>query len=323
MRQSLSTLGAAVALTLAAPPWSAATTTATDVELRALLARYAPAVVGVKAVIKTEVQMAGQGRDQENTLDTLGVVVDPGGLIMISNTQISARRIAEIMAAVGGPSDFDFTLTPTAFTVFFAGDDEGRPALLAAVDTQLDLAFLQLETPPETPLAAVDLTKAAEPAVGQEVVLVSRLDQSFGYSPYCELVRVAGEVRKPRLAWVLDGEVSGLGLPAFDPAGVPVGVISTVVSTVGSETAAGRGGVGGLFAGLNRRKTLGPVGVFLLPVAPVAKAVELSRERSRELLRERKEGDGEREDSSAEAPVGKSNPATESQQTGGGAPLPP
>jgi hypothetical protein len=271
------------------PPSSAAGAAAGGAELGALLARYAPAVVGVKAVVKTEVQMGGQGRDQESTLDTLGVVVDPSGLIMISNTQISARRIADIMAAVGGPSDFEFTLTPTDFKVYFAGEDAGRPAFLAAVDTQLDLAFVQLEAPPETPLGAVDFAAGVEAAVGQEVVAVSRLNQSFDHAAYFELVRVSGEVKKPRPAWVLDGEVSGLGLPVFTAAGEPVGVVSTVVSTVRGEGAAGGRGAGEMFGGLNQRKTLGPVGIFLLPARPVAKAVELSKERARELLRERKE----------------------------------
>jgi hypothetical protein len=135
----------------------------------------------------------------------------------------------------------------------------------------------------------VDFAAGVEPAVGQEVVAVSRLNQSFDHAAYFELVRVNGEVKKPRQAWVLDGEVSGLGLPVFTTAGEPVGVVSTVVSTVGGEAASGGGAAREMFGGLNQRKTLGPVGIFLLPARPVAKAVDQSRERARELLRERRE----------------------------------
>ncbi len=290
---------------LASPPPARA---ASEAELRGLLARYAPAVVGVKAVVKTEVQMGGQGRDQENSLDTLGVVVDPGGLIMISNTQISARRIADIMAAMGGPSDFEFNLTPTDFKVFFAGDDVGKPALLAAVDTQLDLAFLQLESPPESPLPAVDLGSGVDPEVGQEAVAISRLNRSFDYAAYFELVWVSGEVKKPRKAWLLDGEVTGLGLPIFNADGAPVGVVSTVISTVGGE--GGMRSAGDMFGGINQRKTLGPVGIFLLPVKPVAKAVELSKERAKALLEEHRE-EGETGPPAVETPAAEEAPAAE------------
>lgn len=259
-------------------------------ELRALVERYAPAVVAVKAVVKLEVQMGGQGRDQEQTLDLLGTVVDPSGLVMISNAQISSARLREMMTALGMADEgFDFTMTPTDFKVFFAGDLQGRPALLAAADTQLDLAFLQLVDPGETPLPAVDLTAAVEPEIGQEVVGVSRLNPSFDYAPYFEQARISGEVRKPRPSWILDGQFATLGLVAFTPAGKPVGVVSTVVSAVAGNGSGAGGGFGGIIASLGPRKTIGPVGVFLLPAAPVAKAIERSKERAAELLRERRE----------------------------------
>jgi hypothetical protein len=125
---------------------------------------------------------------------------------------------------------------------------------------------------------------------------VSRLNQSFDHAAYYETYRIAGEVTKPRRAWVLDGDLSALGLPVFDADGVPLGVVSTVVSTIAPE-GAGRTGPSALAGALDQRKTLGPVGIFMLPARPVAKAVELSLGRARELLRER-------QGAAAEAPAG-------------------
>lgn len=256
-------------------------------QARALLERVAPALVSVEVVVKVELQMGGQGRDQESSIDALGVVVDPGGLILLSNLQISASRINDLLRATGAAPGVDFKMTPTRFEVKLDGDDRGRPALLAAVDSQLDLAFLQLEEPPAEPLPAIDFSAAVDPEVGDEVVAVSRLNESFDHAPYFETYRVSGAVKRPRRAWVLDGEVSAIGLPVFTPAGEPVGVVSTVLSSV---TADGGGfGPGGLLGGLDRRKTLGPVGIFLLPARPVARAIELSRQRADELLAERRE----------------------------------
>ena len=263
---------------------------ATDADLRSLLERYAPAVVAVKAVVKVELQMGSQGRDQEQTLEMLGVVVDPSGLVMISNAQISSSRLSEMMTSLGMVEDgFQFTMTPTEFKIYFEGEDQGRLAFLAAADTQLDLAFLQLEDPGKTPLPAVDFAAAAEPALGQEVVGLSRLNSSFDHAAFYEVARVSGEVLKPRRAWILDGQLATLGLAVFSIAGKPVGVISTVVSSVAPESSGGGGGLSGIIASLGARKTVGPVGVFLLPAAPVAKAVELSKVRAGKLLEERRE----------------------------------
>ena len=295
----VSVLAAILAALLAAAPAARAVS---DDELKSLVARYAPAVVAVKAVVKVELQMGGQGRDQEQTFDLLGVVVDPSGLVMISNAQISSSRLKEMMTALGMADEkFQFSMTPTEFKVLFEGDEQGRPAFLAAADTQLDLAFLQLEQPGEAPLPAVDFAAGGEPMVGQEVVGVARLNASFDHAAYFEQARVSGEVRKPRRAWVLDGSLSSLGLPVFSAAGQPLGVISTVLSSVAPDAAAGGGGgLGGIAASLGPRKTVGPIGVFLLPAAPVAKAIELSKARAATLLRERREA-GEKGEEGAPA----------------------
>jgi hypothetical protein len=276
---------------------------ATDAGLRSLLERYAPAVVAVKAVVKVELQMGGQGRDQEQTFEMLGVVVDPSGLVMISNAQISSSRLSEMMTSLGMVEEgFQFTMTPTEFKVYFEGVDQGRPAFLAAADTQLDLAFLQLEDPGPTPLPAVDFTTAAEPTLGQEVVGLARLNSSFDHAAYYEVARVSGEVRKPRRAWILDGQLTTLGLAVFNAAGKPVGVISTVVSSVAPDTAGNGGGLSGIIASLGPRKTVGPVGVFMLPATPVAKAIELSKVRAAKLLEERREAGG-KSDQASPAPA--------------------
>jgi S1-C subfamily serine protease len=281
----------------------------------ALLERYAPAVVSVEAVVKIEFQMGGQGNDQETTLDTVGAVVDPSGLIMMSNLQLSATRIRDIMSAMGAGGGFELNLTPQSFEVRLPGETKGRKALLAAVDQQLDLAFLQLEEPPAEPLVSFDLGAGADPVVGETVYSVSRLNESFDHAAYFESYRVAGEVRKPRRAWVLDGDLSVLGLPVVDAQGRAVGVVTTVLSTVASD----QSGMGPLsFLGnLDQRKTLGPVGMFLLPASQVARAVAQSKERAAALLRERRESGGAEPAPAVEPAVEEVPAAVEEPETAG------
>ena len=161
---------AASAATAAAP--------AADVQGAAdVLARYAPAIVRVEAVLETRLNLGGQGEAEDSRLDVLGAVVSPDGLVMIWNSHISSARMTEMMEAAGRTEGMGIQVVPRSFTVMLP---EGEvPALLAATDSALDLAFLQLERPPAQPLPFVDFTHAAKPAVGDALLAVSRLGRGF------------------------------------------------------------------------------------------------------------------------------------------------
>lgn len=272
---------------LAAPPAAAVE----PETVRALLDRHAPAVVTIEAVVRTEFQMGGQGEDQESNLDLVGTLVDPQGLILVWNSRISSSRISammELMAgSTGAPSDFGIDMTPLSFQVRLPGSDEQVEAFLAASDPQLDLAFLQIAVPPSEPLPYVDLAQAATPAVGDELFAVNRLSASFAHAPFVETGRLVGELAKPRPALIFEGDFQGMGLLVFDSAARPVGVISTVLSSVATERAAANMAGMGQMLDSGDGKTMGPLGVFVLPAPLVARAVERSLERARAMQEER------------------------------------
>ncbi len=278
--------------------------------LRQLLDRYSPAVVSVEAVVRTEMQMGGQGQDEESEVDLVGAVVDPSGLIMIWNSRISSARIAEMMRLMGrDEGGFDLRMTPLSFDVRLPGREEPVEAFLTASDPQLDLAFLQLAEAPAEPLAHFDLIAGdggeGEPLLGQEVFAVNRLSTSFAHAPFLGTGRVVGELAKPRRAWIVTGDFQSYGLPLVTADGRVVGVLSTVVSSVGADRAAAQmqGGMANMVGG-GDGKTMGPIGSFALPVEAVARLVERSLARARELAAERAEGEGS--EGSAEDDAGES-----------------
>ncbi len=286
-RRTLAAVALSALAAAALPPAAVAAEEAAAV--RGLLGRYGPATVSVEAVVKMEMQMNGQGNQQEGKLDLVGAVVDPGGLIMVWNSSISSSRFKEMVELMGrGGDDFDVKLTPTSFEVTLPGAARPQAAFLAASDSNLDVAFLQLAEPPAEPLVAVDFAAAASPAVGQTVYAVSRLNPSFDRTLYLSRLLLVGEMAKPRRGWVVDGEPTTLGLPVFDDAGRPVGVLASVLSSVGTDPGGGMQGFGGMLGGQNG-KTSGPIGVFVLPPEPVARAIALSKERAAKLLAERAE----------------------------------
>lgn len=252
----------------------------------ALVTRYAPAVVNLKISLKTEAENGGE--PDETTQEVQGVVVDPGGLILVWNSHFSPNRFLEVFAQMGG-GDFRMKVTPTDIRVHLDGESVDHAAFLAAADSDLDLAFVQLVEPPAKPLVAVDFSAPAEVRIGDEVAAVSRLTSTFDRVPYFDVVRVAGEIRKPRPAWIVSGgNATQLGMPYFAADGRPAGVLATVTSKARSDAAMNAGNLMADLLSLGRGQVeVGPLGVFLVPAAKVAPVIDQARKRAAELLAER------------------------------------
>ncbi len=263
-----------------------------------LLERIAPSVVSLRVILKTEFNMDDSVRDQESVLEARGALVDASGLVLIWNSQLSANRLIETVEQMGNGEDFKLKITPTDFRVTIDGEATERRAFLAASDSDLDLAFLQIDPPPDRPLPAIAFGGARSLAVGDTVVGVSRLSPGFDRAAFFESARIAGEIRKPRRAWVLDASPALLGLPVFDLHGEAVGVVVTVLSRT-AEPASHGGDLMSFFALGRGRMENGPLGVFLLPAERVAPLVALAKQRAGEILAERAAG-AEPEPSGAE-----------------------
>ena len=251
-----------------------------------LLERLAPSIVSVKVVLKTEFNMGESTQDQESTLEARGAIVGENGLIMLWNSQLSASRLMEAVSQMNEGSGFQLKMTPTDFRVTLPGETIEHAAFLAAADSDLDLAFLQLEKPPAKKLPAISFAGGRALDIGDPVFGVARLSPGFDRAPFLATARIAGRLEKPRRAWILDASADLLGLPVFDLQGNAVGVVVTVFSRSGDGSAQGSD-ILGFFALGGARKETGPLGVFLLPSERVSGLVREAEKRATELLAER------------------------------------
>jgi S1-C subfamily serine protease len=203
--------------------------------LGALVEKRAPSIVSVRAVIKTEVSAFGQSDNQESREELQGAVVDESGLVMISNALFSPQF-------PGMPAgQMELKVTPVEIRVVVGNEEKEYDAFLAARDSKLNLAFLQVKDLGERKLAAVSFEGEGKAAVGDEVVAVGRLEKGFDYAPYFSTARVSGEIRKPRPALVHTGTIGTLGLPVFTASGEVVGVLTELESGLKAEESAGPG----------------------------------------------------------------------------------
>jgi len=283
-RVSLALYGMAAILTTGVTAAAHADEMAT--QLQNLVEKRAPSIVTVKVVLKSEFKAGGQGQDSESRMELQGVVVDRSGLVMVSSSAWSPNRFAEMMGGADNQEGFGVKVTPTEFKVIFERDEKEYSAFLAATDTKLDLGFLKIEDPLDRTVTAVDFGATATPTVGQQVVSVSRLPKGYDYAPYFESARISGVIAKPRKAWMLDGSISGFGLPVFSSSGEVLGVLTTVAS--GVKDASSRDSMGfSMFMRMMSGAGGGLFRAFLVPAPAVESVILQARQRAVEVAAQR------------------------------------
>lgn len=223
-----------------------------------LIQQRGGAIVTVKFVLK----VSAQGRERESDGEVSGAMIDARGLVLCSNTQLGGLN--PMMRRMVG----DLSITPTELKVLVAPDTVGAEATLIARDTELDLAWVQINEPAAAPYAFIDFDKPARAGVGTKVLSLKRMGRFYERALLVGETRVGGTLKKPRDLLVLTTADGSLGLPVFTADGAVIGV--SIVQAPESEDA------GGMFGNMSDVQVL--AGSLILPAADVAKATARARE---------------------------------------------
>ncbi len=242
-----------------------------------VLQRRAPSIVTVKIVLKTEINVMGQTQEREERIQVQGAVVDASGLVMFSNSSISASQLQEALSGMmedEGQGGLEIKTDPSDIKVVFGDEDEEFPAALVATDQRLDLAFVQVQELGDKKPVAIELPDDATPALGQTIVSVSRLNEGYDYAAYFETALVVGEITKPQKAFMVSGEASGVGLPVFAPSGDVVGVLTVLASGMRPQG-------GGLMEAMGGENAMASAfQAFVLPTKQVKALIAQAKERA-------------------------------------------
>lgn len=253
-------------------------------KLKALLDTKASTVVTVRAVIHTEMNMMGQTQEDESRIEAEGVIVDPSGLVMMSNDHFNS----DMGGMMGGQMEIDITVTPSDIKVVFGKEDKEYDATLVASDTKLNLAFVKIKDLGDRKPEVVSFDGEATAAVGTEVVMLGRKGKGFDYAPFFSLSRINGEIVKPRPAMMLLGGAP-MGMPVFTVNGDVIGAVVEIESGAGADE--GGGAAGGM--GFLRRMMRGggaPAGggAFILPSKAIKAVIEQAKKKAGEVKAEEK-----------------------------------
>ena len=234
---------------------------------RDLVKKLQEAVVNVRVVVKMRMSMGGREmQSSDDTIEAVGTVIDPGGLTVVSLGSINPGAMMTKLMAGGAPAGqgVDIASEPTDVKIRLS-DGREIQATIALRDEDLNLAFIRPTTAPEKPFVSVNLADAGQPAMLDQVVVFGRLGRVGGWAPSAALRDIGGIVSKPRTFFVLAGETSGTGTPAFLLNGKVVGILTLRQIATDRPSA---------FAALN-----GSEGLGLLPVIlPAADVLEIAKQ---------------------------------------------
>jgi len=241
-------------------------------KLASVVDKHSGAYVTVKFVLKMSMpNMWGGGGDQENESEVTGVMIDPSGLVLCSNTQLGG--FTSMFKRYMGSMGESITAVPTDLKVLVGDDTEGKDAELIARDSELDLAWVKIKEPGDTKYQAVDLSQGGDLSVGQEIYAIRRLGKYFGRAVVGMDGAIAGKTAKPRLLFVPSlGVVGGQGLPVFSGDGKVLGVI--VQQFPDAPEAAGNPGA--MFGQMSQMQD--SMMGFVLPVSEVVQATKRAQE---------------------------------------------
>lgn len=235
----------------------------TPAQYQKLVAERANAIVTVKFVLK--IDTGGVGQDAEQETEVYGVMIDPKGLILLSNSELDG--FAGMMRRFRGGA---VTTTPKDIKVLIGDDSEGVPAKVLAHDTELDLAWVQIEKPGEKPFVFVDLEKAATVSLGERMLSLEKLGKYFDRAVVVQDVRVGAVAHKPRPFYLFTGSsMVGRGVPFFTTAGEFVGITTLLFPSAEElEGGAARTSMGGALGQVPK----------VLPAAELITATRRARE---------------------------------------------
>lgn len=183
---------------------------------------HGDAVITVEVVQELTMSAGGQNNVSENKTETIGVVVDPSGLLVTSLVQIDPSGMIERMQ---GAEDMGFSAKVKEVT-YILSDNSRVPATVVLRDVDLDIAVLRPIDTPAEPMVHVPLGNPVEPRLMDELYAVSRMGRIARRTGMAISGEVQGLVDRPRTYYIASPDIqnASLGVPVFAADGGLVGV---------------------------------------------------------------------------------------------------
>ena len=232
MKRRCSILAVAV-LVAATIPWPlAAAPEAQAAAGRALVKRYADAVVSVELVVTLKVKMGDrEAPPREQRIEVNGTVISPTGLTVTTLGQVDPQATLEALRAGSGATGGRMPeIVGSEFkeVKLRLADGKEVPARFVLKDADLDLAFMAPEATPENAgreFPYVKLDELTDGSLLGDYFYVGRAAKVQQRVPLVRATEIIGVVEKPRRLYLLTDQLpQWMGTPVFNPQGRVLGI---------------------------------------------------------------------------------------------------
>ena len=192
---------------------------------RAIMNRYADAIVGVELVVTIKVKVGDREQPpREQRIEVNATVISPQGLAVTTLAAVDPQVAFEALRA-SQPGGRGPELVGTDFkeVKLRLADGKEVAAKFVLKDIDLDLAFIAPESSGDAKeFPSVRLGEAAEGEVLGSYYYVARAPKTLQRVPIIRATTVAGIVEKPRRFFLMTEQSPGT--PVFDAAGRILGI---------------------------------------------------------------------------------------------------
>lgn len=243
-----------------------------NIDVTTLIKERSAALVTVKYVLTVNMGNLNNNRETESVSETTCTMISADGLLLCSNTRLGG--FVSMMAKLSPRLTQNMSATPKDLEVIVGTSEQSYDAEITAVDTELDLVWVQVTEEGGTPFSFIELTDNSQAEIGDAVVSLRRTANQFGRTPVVGRNHIGGISKKPRAFYILESPtVQEAGLPVFAADGKLVGLSVIQLPEIAHSTGGFPGLLGSSMSGLQE----GMSG-FILPAADVARATERAME---------------------------------------------
>lgn len=195
---------------------------------RALVQRYADAIIGVELVVTLKVKVGDREMPpRENKVEVNGTTISPSGLVVTSLAEVDPQTAFEAMrAGQAGGNRVELVGADFKEVKLRLADGSEVPAKFVLKDSDLDLAFMAPDyaaaDTPKREFACVKLEEAAAGEVLNSYFSLSRAPKVLQRVPMVRTSQISGIVEKPRRVFLVTEQ--SLGTPTFDAGGKILGI---------------------------------------------------------------------------------------------------
>ena len=199
---------------------------------RALVKKYADAIVSVELVVTLKVKMGrGEAPAREQRIEVNGTVISPSGLTVTTLGAVDPQATLEALRAGAGSSGGRMPeIVSSEFKEVKLRLADGKEVLARFVlkDADLDLAFMAPEASAENAGRTFPYVKLEESVQGNilgDYYYVGRAAKIQQRVPLVRLTEIIGVMEKPRRIYLMTDQLAQwMGTPVFNAQGRVLGI---------------------------------------------------------------------------------------------------